>query len=646
MSFKSSALAMRHMYIRFLSLIIFQLSCVFFLIPITAKAITDDFTDTQELEDIQQWDEENKEELEGIQQAEDEKEIESFQQKEKEERQKEKKIEQATKAPTPQNLPKSEAEKQQILETKKKELEKSQRLDNKRKELEKKARKSEDKKDWTSAISDYEKLTSQFPENAHYLYRLGVLHAYLKNWNLSEKYLQKALEKNPANLDVRTALARMYYWKKDYAQAEEELKKVLEENPHYSGAHLLLGRIYLAQGKDPAAEKEFQQALEDRPQDTAVLLPYAQMHFHNRDYRQAKNFYDQTLAKPDVINKQTIRQRLIEIKPYVDPSLTYDVSYAQEREKDLVSLIKTIQLETFNNFIRLAFPVNNYTRPYVFFDYFSEKQKNLVVKLNNYSTKNYLYSVGVENFFKKYFTTKIEAKIRRTENSKLNIFDFHNTTRFEPLVAFKFAKPRYMIFITGFFDSQIGRDFTNNFSYLVRRKQALAVAEYRFNPPLCGIGAEGKLTYYSNPIFNRKDRGSLWARLGANFFTCDFMVQYQFDYQAFHKTIADYYTFKKEYSHWFRFLFFKKWLPNKELEITYEHLWRDTRDLTNDATAITFLGQIPDSLKQNRYDADIVNIRYKIVMRENFHFELAGLAYTNTNDYNVLMAKGHFIWVF
>ncbi len=53
------------MYFRLLA--IFKLVCICFLLPVTVKAVSDDYTDSQELEDIHDWKEENKEEMEDIQ---------------------------------------------------------------------------------------------------------------------------------------------------------------------------------------------------------------------------------------------------------------------------------------------------------------------------------------------------------------------------------------------------------------------------------------------------------------------------------------------------------------------------------------------------------------------------------------------------
>ena len=237
-------------------------------------------------------------------------------------------------------------------------------------ELSKQALSYAEKKKYRKSIQIFENLHKKDPYNREYMYQLGRIYSYLKNWKMSEKYLKLCLTKNEEDVDARMALARMYYWKKALKKAKRELELVLEQQPKNLGAISLMGQINLFEVK----------------------------------YFQAKRFLKEAVDQ-GYKDKYTI-YHLINAKLYADPSAKVSGGYAEEEEKDILLQKKTVKIEYVNAACSVVVPVNNYLRPNIRFRHASEKQFNLIVKRNNYFVHNYIYSMGMDVSINRYLSTK------------------------------------------------------------------------------------------------------------------------------------------------------------------------------------------------------------------------------------------------
>ena len=514
------------------------------------------------------------------------------------------------------------------------------------KKKEKLAKKYEKEKKFQQAADIYEELLLQNPTNYKYKYRLGRLYSFQKKWSLSEKYFLLCLKEVPKDYDARLALSRMYYWKNDYFSAQKEVLIVIDNVPKYTDAYILLGRIYSAQGQQKKARKAFKKALSLDPQNKEVLLPLGQLEFSTQHFKDGKKYFKKAYKVNE--NKPYAKDQYINIKSYVDPSIKLMISGAQEREKDLISKLKTTQINYFTTKLKFIYPINDHFHPFATFLYAPEKQKNLILKRYNYNVNNYYYTLGLESFFKNNFSAKLMLPTRVSRDHNLNIFPFHNKTRFEPSLLFKYSTQRNLFIFRGYLDSFIARRFVDFFSYLVRRNNLTGIYEHRipFQPLSFYIGGKLYFAFYENIPKNTKYEGDFWSTIKFPFFIGNFLIRYEYKCKSFDKRVPDYYTYKREETHFAKFSFNKKWLPGKYLELSYTHQWRRVKDMTNEATEVTSTGSLPEILLLHRYEGNIYEAFFSIVIGTSCHLEASAYYYTNTDDYEAWVAKGGIKWVF
>jgi len=120
----------------------------------------------------------------------------------------------------------------------------------------------ERQKDYEAAISGYEKLLEQQPDNAISINNLAAL---LSDHRTDAASLDKAVElaaklektEQPAFLDTA---GWIYYRKGDYTRAAEILKAVVEQSPDVPVFQYHLGMTYLKLGDKAAASEHLTRA--------------------------------------------------------------------------------------------------------------------------------------------------------------------------------------------------------------------------------------------------------------------------------------------------------------------------------------------------------------------------------------------------
>ncbi|MBI5346110.1 MAG: hypothetical protein HZB76_03090 [Chlamydiae bacterium] len=342
-----------------------------------------------------------------------------------------------------------------------------------------------------------------------------------------------------------------------------------------------------------------------------------------------------------------LKKELSEVKRYVDPSIYISTFYDQERESDLVLKIKTVQLNNLDQAAVLFWPVNDHFRPFGAFHYAPQQQFNLIANENNYNVNIFVYSLGADVFFKKYWTFNFAANLTDGINNSYNLFPFQKKVDFEPAFSFKYSHPSHFFLITGYKDLFIARNFLNIFAFFVRRYQMNALYEYRFKPPLCGVGASSYLALYINPINNTKYEYTLWARLGKKKFGCNWTARYIYDYKKLDRINLDYYSYKRETDNSLILAVSKEWLPHYYFELNYTHLWRTTLDLTNETRAITpEVIAAPQVLPKHSFQANSGNAYFRYLVNTSLNIDFLGGLYKNTDNYNVWLVKGSINWAF
>lgn len=145
----------------------------------------------------------------------------------------------------------------------------------------------------TEALTAFNKVIAQEPENHAALIELGYLHAGFKHWRSAAKYLSAASEQDPQNQRLHMDLGYAYQAMKEYSKAENEFDTVAKEpgefqvqaqsalvdaqnakqTPKSDKQARLMKQGYqaLSGGNKALARQRFEAVLAEDPQNTAAL---------------------------------------------------------------------------------------------------------------------------------------------------------------------------------------------------------------------------------------------------------------------------------------------------------------------------------------------------------------------------------------
>ncbi len=514
-------------------------------------------------------------------------------------------------------------------------------------EEKKQAQEFENNKEYEKAILIYENLHDQDPNNFEYEYQLGKLYFRIKKYILAKEYLNKCIQRYPEHYDARLYLAEVFYQEKDYPKAIEQLDIIIKNVPNYSDALVLRGRIYAIKDDEKMAKKSYLKAIESYPTSSEAWLPLGQLYLQDTKYKKALDSLNK--AYNNAPDDENILRLIRAAKPYVRPSVFFEGGAVQERERDLVTFVRSVELDSIIARALLKIPVNDHIRPFFEFSYVPQKQRNLVVNINNYNVYIYKYDLGSDFFFKKYFSAKADFIVKTGRNEGRAGFPFRNRISFEPGALLKYRDNYNLILARYFVDSMIARDFAVLYSYFMRMQEASLL--YELKPyKYFGCGVEGKIRFYNStrqaPESNQRKSGSVWGYLGIPMFYGELIGRYQYDYQRMLNIAFDYMSYLNERTQTYKISFVKNWSCGHEFNMNYTHLWRKYRDLTNEARVVTAALQDPQVLPFHKYEGNQFDANLKIAVGKSFSSTLSSMYYTNTDDYAVWLIKGSLEWVF
>jgi tetratricopeptide (TPR) repeat protein len=118
---------------------------------------------------------------------------------------------------------------------------------------------------YRSAVKEYRKAVSLYPEYAEAYNNLGVLQMRLEHPQSARAALLKSLELLPNYVDAHFNLGRLYDSLGQYEKAIEEYKKTVKLSPSDAIAHNNLGAAFLNKGQNDAALEAYSAALKLMP---------------------------------------------------------------------------------------------------------------------------------------------------------------------------------------------------------------------------------------------------------------------------------------------------------------------------------------------------------------------------------------------
>jgi tetratricopeptide (TPR) repeat protein len=281
-------------------------------------------------------------------------------------------------------------------------------------------------------------------------------------------------------------IPRLYSWGKDYAESEKSYRSYLAEYPNDSLARLELANVENWAGNYQAAESDYRAVLQQDPHQVDALVGIAQV----VDYEQKDPFEvrDEFVRALQADPKNAIAEkRLAEMRPLVDPSLTFN----EDAFADTDGVFRTVSS------VEVSFPLPGRVKltPFYNFGYFHQDVSSL-------DLRDYGEGGGA----------RIEVS-RASGLSFLAELGGVYWTESEKIGTSRFQTNRESFYARGEASYRLPRNSTLGFSYVHKDAvydlttiQALAA----------GIMEDTAMVTYQRPL---SERFQLWATSGFSHFT-------------------------------------------------------------------------------------------------------------------------------
>lgn len=535
-----------------------------------------------------------------------------------------------------------------------KNLEKDALLSSKQKEEEKTPKKTdwaiflikdaeifEKENKYRQAIAIYEQLSMEFPLDADYLFKLGKLHSRANRRPLGIVYMHLALDIEPKNEDIRTFLAYEYLYEKDFETALALFQITLVHTPKYADAIAGLGRVEaLRGGCSFISEYYYREALFHDPKNFKALLYLSQLLLSEKRFHEAEWVYSEVLVvEPNDIDLQWAWFR---IKSNTHPALFLDRNISQEREKEKILVQGEIEdkfvaeLDYSDKHIAYVWPINDCLVLSSGLRYSLYKQISLINPITTFSAQWVTFNFSSLWIYNKNLSFASSFSVQSERNHDKDAILFTNRKiLYQPGLIMKFEKEKYTIVFAGVISSLFAKNFDNFTAGLITESTLLGSYIYRFEDTRF-VGSEAAYIYYSGRVPNRQRQASLWAQTGVGQFKENLSIRYQFDWRGFDKVIPDYYSFRRQATHWLNATFVKKLPYFFFVELEYWHGWRTTVGGNQQIT--TLINPITPNAKQ------VIQIN-KVFLRggkrfsDRFELSAIGSYYRDTQDYTVWAAN-------
>ena len=150
--------------------------------------------------------------------------------------------------------------------------------------------------DNAKALTLYEEVLAQIPNDVHALVRSGMLLSWERRFDEALAHYERALTIDPKEPKARLERAKVFLWSKRYAQARDAFGEILAESPGDRDARLALARAYSWDGRQEEARAEYQRALDAKPDDAEALLGIGQTFAWSGQGSTARPYYERALA--------------------------------------------------------------------------------------------------------------------------------------------------------------------------------------------------------------------------------------------------------------------------------------------------------------------------------------------------------------
>jgi|GEM_PF-5942389 len=147
------------------------------------------------------------------------------------------------------------------------------------------------------AILLYEKALQLEPNNTAWLYRVGVLMGWDRQYSRAEHYFRTVLQLEPDNRRAHRALAMLYAWKKDYARSLAIYREHLKRFPDDEAAIRELADVLAWKGDLEKSILVYRSLVKKHPEDVELRMSLAQVYVWNGNLEKAKAEYHTVLER-------------------------------------------------------------------------------------------------------------------------------------------------------------------------------------------------------------------------------------------------------------------------------------------------------------------------------------------------------------
>jgi Flp pilus assembly protein TadD len=461
------------------------------------------------------------------------------------------------------------------------------------------------------AISVYNELIEESPENADYYYSLGKLYSKIECYTYAIHTFIAGLDVKPDNTDILTALAYTYlkrgtsvgkfwdhfqwFWNYPYMFyfVPEDIyprynwddidtsrcyfSRVLYENPCDSEALAGMGKIYALEDEKEQAEELLCESLAIDPENERTQNYYAALLATEGRYFSSRCYYEKVLeiepCNKDLFNDYN------DVLWKSSPQVSILGFYSQENEKDFINANEkdwTARRFNYGGGFEYSMALKDRLKVFCF-------AMDEVIALKNLLNQTKIYSLniiqgGLGFSFKAtpYLTVISGCNFSRYEQKGRSTFHTNSGWYVQPFLGFDYERKRNKFILETNADSAVvARNFDNNHSTLVDRQFLRALYEYNFGNRTL-IGSTVSNAWYINRIKdNQQQIGSAWFQYGIPYFWQNVVIRYQFIYGRFNRITQDYYTYRFQTTHWLDVSLSKSWCDNTLItEAGYGHAWQ------------------------------------------------------------------------
>jgi tetratricopeptide (TPR) repeat protein len=146
-------------------------------------------------------------------------------------------------------------------------------------------------KQYSEATDKWEQAVSLNPDDAEYVYKLGLMYFEQKKFNLAVEYLEKSVSITPIHFRAHLLLGIIWMKLRKFENAEKHVLQSKRLNSANLLSYLNLGAIYSIQKRFNEAIDMFNETIKLSPKEARAYLGLARIYNMLNDIDAANNFY-------------------------------------------------------------------------------------------------------------------------------------------------------------------------------------------------------------------------------------------------------------------------------------------------------------------------------------------------------------------